>query len=102
MPGTVTFLAAVMLTLWCAARALMVDALAGPLERVEFEGASQPGTRSAVIPGDPIQGAPSSSPASRHRSGRGAEEGDELAASDHSITSSARPSSVIGKVRPSA
>src|SRR5439155_21464561 len=34
----------------------MVDALAGPLERVEFEGASQPGIRSAVIPGARIQG----------------------------------------------
>ena len=44
------------MTLWCVVRALMVDALAGPLERVEFEGASQPGIRSAVIPGDRIQG----------------------------------------------
>jgi dienelactone hydrolase len=56
MPGTVTFLAAVMLTLWCAARALMVDALAGPLERVEFEGASQPLLRGGVMPGDRIEG----------------------------------------------
>ena len=56
MPRTVTFPAAVVMTLWCAARALMVDALAGPLERVEFEGASQPGIRSAVISGDRIQG----------------------------------------------
>ena len=55
MPGAVTFLAAVMLTLWCAAGALMVDALAGPLERVEFEGASQSLLRGAVIPGDRIQ-----------------------------------------------
>ena len=44
------------MTLWCVVRALMVDALAGPLERVEFEGASQPGIRSAVISGDRIQG----------------------------------------------
>ena len=56
MPRTVTFLAAVVLTLWGVVRALMVDALAGPLERVEFEGASQPLIRGGVMPGDRIQG----------------------------------------------
>ena len=53
MPRTVTFATAVALTLWCAAHALVVDALAGPLERVEFEGAI---LRGAVIPGERIQG----------------------------------------------
>ncbi len=48
---TVTFPVAVALTLWCVVRALMVDALAGPLERVEFESASQP-----LISGDRLQG----------------------------------------------
>ena len=56
MPGTVTLSAAALLTLWCAARALMVDALAGALERVEFAGASQPLMRGGVMPGDRIQG----------------------------------------------
>jgi len=42
---------AVLLTLWCAALALMVDAWAGPLERIELEGASKP-----LTPGDRIQG----------------------------------------------
>ena len=56
MPRTVTFATAVVLTLWCAARALVIDALAGPLERVEFEGASQPLLRGTVMPGDRIQG----------------------------------------------
>ena len=51
MPRTVTFPAAVVVTLWCVVRSLMVDALAGPLERVEFQSASQP-----LIPGDRIQG----------------------------------------------
>ena len=53
MPRTVTLLTAVVLTLWCAARVLVVDALAVPLERVEFAGAVLPG---AVIPGERIQG----------------------------------------------
>ena len=53
MPRTVTFPTAIVLTLWCAAPALVVDALAGPLERVEFEGAI---LRGAVFPGDRIQG----------------------------------------------
>ena len=50
MPRTVTFPAAVMLTLWCAARVLVVDAFCGPLERVEFEGAPEPLLGGAVIP----------------------------------------------------
>src|SRR5262245_23780416 len=40
-------------------------------------------------------------PNSRRPRRRPAEQRDELAATDHSITSSARPRSVIGKVRPS-
>jgi len=56
LPRTVTFATAVVLTLWCAARALVIDALATPLERVEFEGASQPLLRGTVMPGDRIQG----------------------------------------------
>jgi dienelactone hydrolase len=56
LPRTVTFPAAVMLTLWCVVRALMVDALAAPLERVEFDGASLPLLRGTVMPGDRIQG----------------------------------------------
>jgi dienelactone hydrolase len=51
LPRTVTFPAAVVLMLWCVGRALMADALAGPLERVEFASASQ-----ALIPGDRIEG----------------------------------------------
>jgi len=51
LPRTVAFAGAVVLTLWCVVRALMVDALAGPLEGVEFESASQP-----LIQGDRIQG----------------------------------------------
>jgi len=51
LPGAVTFPAVLTLTLWCVVPALIVDALAVPLERVEFEGASQPS-----IPGDRIQG----------------------------------------------
>lgn len=53
MPRTVTVLTAVVLTLGCAARALVVDAVAAPLERIEFEGAI---LRGAVIPGERIQG----------------------------------------------
>jgi dienelactone hydrolase len=56
LPRTVTFLTAVVLTLWCAARALVVDALAGPLERVEFEAASQRLISGGLIQGDRIQG----------------------------------------------
>jgi dienelactone hydrolase len=55
MPRTVAFPAA-MLALWCVVHTLMADALAGPLERVEFEGASQPLLRGTIMPGDRIQG----------------------------------------------
>jgi dienelactone hydrolase len=51
LPRTVTFPAVVVLMLWCVIRALSVDALAAPLERVEFASASQP-----LMPGDRIQG----------------------------------------------
>ena len=56
LPGTVTFQAAVVLVLWCVVRALMADAWATPLERVEFESASQRLGSGALIPGDRIQG----------------------------------------------
>ena len=56
MPRTVTFPTAIVLSLWCAARTLVVDALAGPLERVEFEGASQRLISGGLIQGDRIQG----------------------------------------------
>ena len=55
MPGTVTFQAAVVLMLWCVV-ALIADAWAAPLERVEFESASQRFISRAPIPGDRIQG----------------------------------------------
>ena len=42
--------------LWCAVRALMADAWATPLERVEFESASQRLISGGLIPGDRIQG----------------------------------------------
>ena len=56
MPRTVTFRGALVLMLWCVARALMVDALASPLERVEFEGATQRLNSGGLIRGDRIQG----------------------------------------------
>jgi dienelactone hydrolase len=56
LPRTVTFPTAIVLTLWCAARTLVVEALAGPLERVEFEGASQRLISGGLIQGDRIQG----------------------------------------------
>ena len=56
MPETVTFQAAVVLMLWCVARALTADAWATPLERVEFESASQRLISGALIPADRIQG----------------------------------------------
>jgi dienelactone hydrolase len=42
--------------LWCVVRALMADAWATPLERVEFESASERLISGALIPGDCIQG----------------------------------------------
>src|SRR5262245_18718799 len=56
LPRTVTFPAAVVVTLWCVLCALMADAWATPLERVEFESASQRLNSIEVIPGDRIQG----------------------------------------------
>ena len=56
LPRAATFQAAVVLMLWCVARALMADAWATPLERVEFESASQRLLSGALIPGDRIQG----------------------------------------------
>ena len=55
MPGTVTFPATVVLVLWCALRALTADARATPLDRVEFESASE-WTGAVLNPGDQIQG----------------------------------------------
>ena len=56
MSRAVTFRAAVVLTLWCVLCALMADASATPLERVEFEGASQRLISGGLIRGDRIQG----------------------------------------------
>ncbi len=56
MPETVTFRTVVVLTLWCAVRALMADAWATPLVRVEFESASQRLGSGGLIRGDRIQG----------------------------------------------
>ena len=56
MPRTVTFQATVVLMLWCVVGALMTDAWAAPLERVEFESASQQLVSGAIMPGDRIQG----------------------------------------------
>jgi dienelactone hydrolase len=56
LPQTVTFQAAVVLMLCCIVRALMADAWATPLERVEFESASQQLVSGTLIPGDRIQG----------------------------------------------
>lgn len=57
MPKTITFQAALVLMLWCAVPALTADAWATPLERVEFESASQRRVSGGVLnPGDRIQG----------------------------------------------
>ena len=56
LPGTVTFQAALVLMLWCAVCALTADAWATPLERVEFESASQRLVSGGLIRGDRIQG----------------------------------------------
>jgi len=56
LPRTVTFAAAVAVTLWCVVCALMTDAWATPLERVEFEGATQRLISGGLIVGDHIQG----------------------------------------------
>jgi len=56
LPRIVTFPAAVAVTLWCVACAPMAGAWATPLERVEFEGASQRLVSGGLIRGDRIQG----------------------------------------------
>ena len=56
LPRTVALRAAVVAMLWCVVGALMADAWATPLERVEFESASQRLVSGALIPGDRIQG----------------------------------------------
>jgi dienelactone hydrolase len=56
LPRTVTFPTAIVLTLWCLSHALAIDAVAGPPERVEFEGRSQHFIPGQPIPGDSIQG----------------------------------------------
>src|SRR5262249_20651165 len=56
LPRTVTFPAAVVVTLWCVACALTADAWATPLERVEFEGATQRLISGGLIVGDHVQG----------------------------------------------
>jgi dienelactone hydrolase len=56
LPGTVASQAVVMLMLCCVVRAQMADAGATPLQRVEFESASQRLLSGRLIPGDRIQG----------------------------------------------
>jgi dienelactone hydrolase len=56
LPRTVTFPAAVVVTLWCVVGAPIGDALAGPPERVGFEGASQRLISGGLIRGDRIEG----------------------------------------------
>jgi poly(3-hydroxybutyrate) depolymerase len=56
LPKTITFQAAAGLLLWCVVPALMADACATPLERVEFESASQRLVSGGLIRGDRIQG----------------------------------------------
>lgn len=55
LSGTVTFQATVVLMLWCVVPALTADASAAPLERAEFESASQR-RMGALVPGDRLQG----------------------------------------------
>lgn len=56
MPGIGAFQAAVVLMLWSVVPALTADAWAMPLQRVEFESASQRFISREPIPGDRIQG----------------------------------------------
>ena len=56
MPRAVTFLAAAVLMLCCIVRALMADAWATPLERVEFESAAQRLVSGTLILGERIEG----------------------------------------------
>jgi len=56
VPRTVTLGAAAALILWCVVGALIADAWATPLERVEFESATQRLISGGLIRGDRIQG----------------------------------------------
>lgn len=56
MPGTVAFQAVCVLMLCCVLRALTADASAAPLQRVEFESASQQLVSGGLIVGDRIEG----------------------------------------------
>ena len=56
MPRTVTFQAAAVLMLCCIVRALMADASAAALERVEFESAAQRLVSGTLILGERIEG----------------------------------------------
>ena len=56
LPRTVTFQAAFVLMLWCVVRALTAEAWATPLERIEFESASQRLGSGALSASDRIQG----------------------------------------------
>jgi dienelactone hydrolase len=56
LPGIGAFQAAVVLMLWSVVPALTADAWAMPLQRVEFESASQRFISREPIPGDRIQG----------------------------------------------
>jgi dienelactone hydrolase len=56
LPGTITFHAAAMLMLWCVSRVVIADAWATPLERIEFDSASQRLLSGGLIRGDRIQG----------------------------------------------
>lgn len=56
MPAGVAFQTACVLMLCCVLHALMADARAAPLQRVEFEGASQRLLSGGLIRGDRIQG----------------------------------------------
>src|SRR4051812_14038726 len=56
LPRTITFLAAAVLMLCCIVPALMPDASAAALERVEFDSASQRLVSGGLVRGDRIQG----------------------------------------------
>jgi dienelactone hydrolase len=56
LPRTVTFQAAAVLMVWCVIRALMPDASAAALERVEFESATQRLVSGTLILGERIEG----------------------------------------------
>jgi dienelactone hydrolase len=56
LPKAVTFQAAMVLMLWYVVPAQMADAWATPLERVEFESASQRLASGALVAGDRIRG----------------------------------------------